>query len=468
MSKQRISRRDFLKVASTITAGSILAACTPQSEPTAEVVPEEPQAAPTEASEPTATTAPEPTEAPAAEVPEPEAMKLTIWGWWADRMKFFEEAGAKYTEMNPNVTFEVLSVDQDYWTKLFAAVPAGTGPTMAKMQTTNYFNMLSQEMILPLEELSFPMEELKTLFPNHDWEGYGAYVIPEGNQPALMIYNKEMFGNAGLDPEVPPKTWDEFVDMAKKLTKADASGLLEVEGVAFDDWLPNLNLLYQQGAMVVKEEGGTKVANFDTPEMGVTWQFFQDAYFTHKYWDKDFPYWTEALGTEKAAMGLGESWAWGDMNANFPEAAAKMGLAKPPTPTGEADPYYGRQNSVLGLASMINRPEPETDEGRKFLEFLYKEDLDSQFNISHIAGLLPAHKDNLTREEVVNDPYYGLAAELVAKEYDTVEIADPFADIFYTGMDMLIVNGDSVETILAYGQEEMQALLDNGELQHIK
>jgi multiple sugar transport system substrate-binding protein len=347
-------------------------------------------------------------------------------------------------------------------------VPTCTGPTLCKMQTTNYFKMRDQALLLELDEAAFDKGFLASTFPNHPWEGYGYYVNPEGNQGALMIYNQTMFEDAGLDPDAPPGTWDEYVEAAKRLTKTDSSGNITVEGYCDDGWIINLNYLYQQGAMVVSRDDGVLKANFNTPEMGRTYEFLRNAAFTHKIWDYTFPYVSDAVGTELAATAIGEAWLVGEIKSNFPEVGEKLAFAAIPTPTGSAEPYYGRQNSVLGLASLVNRPENETLAGRQFVEFLYKEDLDSQFNISNIAGLVPAHVDNLRRKEVVDDPFYRLMVELVAKEYDTVEVTDAFGEIFSSATDKLIVNQEPIESILEFGQTELQKLIDQGDLKYIQ
>lgn len=35
-----------------------------------------------------------------------------------------------------------------------------------------------------------------------------------------MTYNKDIFKDVGLDPEIPPKTMTEYLDFAKKITAA--------------------------------------------------------------------------------------------------------------------------------------------------------------------------------------------------------------------------------------------------------
>lgn len=48
--------------------------------------------------------------------------------------------------------------------------------------------------------------------------GEGQFGLPYNCSTPLFYYNKEMFKEAGLDPEVGPQTWDELKEFAQKLT----------------------------------------------------------------------------------------------------------------------------------------------------------------------------------------------------------------------------------------------------------
>ena len=50
------------------------------------------------------------------------------------------------------------------------------------------------------------------------------YSMPFNSSTPLLYYNKDAFKAAGLDPEKPPKTLEEIISLAPKLTKKDASG----------------------------------------------------------------------------------------------------------------------------------------------------------------------------------------------------------------------------------------------------
>ncbi|MBI3961599.1 MAG: ABC transporter substrate-binding protein [Deinococcus sp.] len=57
--------------------------------------------------------------------------------------------------------------------------------------------------------------------------------VPTEAQNYLLIYNKDLFRAAGLDPDSPPRTWDQLVDMAVQLTKRDEAGNIVQYGYAF-------------------------------------------------------------------------------------------------------------------------------------------------------------------------------------------------------------------------------------------
>lgn len=75
------------------------------------------------------------------------------------------------------------------------------------------------------------------------------YGLPKFASVQTMFYNKELFRKAGLDPETPPKTWDEFVDAAAKLTNGDRYGYAADFG--------NIDGAFQNFLRTVLLNGGT-------------------------------------------------------------------------------------------------------------------------------------------------------------------------------------------------------------------
>ncbi|MBM3496294.1 MAG: extracellular solute-binding protein [Armatimonadetes bacterium] len=53
------------------------------------------------------------------------------------------------------------------------------------------------------------------------------YAIPSSTDDRALYYNRTLFRESGLDPDKPPRTWDELIDSAKRLTKLNADRSFE-------------------------------------------------------------------------------------------------------------------------------------------------------------------------------------------------------------------------------------------------
>jgi ABC-type glycerol-3-phosphate transport system substrate-binding protein len=80
--------------------------------------------------------------------------------------------------------------------------------------------------------------------------GIGYYPTPE-----LFVYRKDYFKEAGLDPDNPPKTWEEIAAAAEKLTKRDASGKVIRAGFDIPAQSAHINhlesFMRQNGAKII-------------------------------------------------------------------------------------------------------------------------------------------------------------------------------------------------------------------------
>jgi len=88
--------------------------------------------------------------------------------------------------------------------------------------------------------------------------------IPVAFSTKALFWNKDLFEAAGLDPEVPPKTWDEEIAFAKQITEnTDAAGFGMV-AKTFDGtmhWF--LHWIYTNNGQVIDADGNIVL---DSPE----------------------------------------------------------------------------------------------------------------------------------------------------------------------------------------------------------
>lgn len=445
MKAERLTRRDFLKLAGIASAGSVLAACAPATQQAPQASGETPQATP----------------------PSVEKVPITLWGWWDERMKIFDDAGKDLTAKDPTFQMktEIFPFD-DLWTKVYASVPAGTGPTLLKQKVGEYFKMIDKEMLVPYPEDKFPDAWLKEKYPYFNWEAYGRFVTPTGGMGAMLIYNKKMFTEAGLDPASPPKTIDEMIAAAEKLTKRDASGTITVAGFVPGLEFPPLDYLYQQGGNFIKKDGGKIVANFNTPEMEKAYTFLTDIATKYKVWEPGYLDWVTALGTGKAAMALGQAFVLGDIKSTYPDIASDFEIADPPTFSGKAEPYFGSKSEVLMLSVMKNRPEAEYNAAWQYLEYVLKERIDVQYAKIEILVLAPDRKELFDYPKVLENKDLAKLIAVLPKEYDPVQTTAEFQKLTDDVRDQVLLNGMTVKAAVEFGQTELTKLVEAGLLNH--
>jgi len=132
------------------------------------------------------------------------------------------------------------------------------------------------------------------------------YGLPFGAITDVFYYNVNSFREAGLDPTVPPTTWDELVEMGKRLSRdSDGDGTIDVYAMTF--YLNGVYglapLLWANGGAFLSEDGNR--VNLTSPEMEKTVSMLYDLVFTHKIMPRTWTDWesAQAFLMGKIAMG---------------------------------------------------------------------------------------------------------------------------------------------------------------------
>lgn len=122
----------------------------------------------------------------------------------------------------------------DFLSKMDTAIPAGTSPDVAFMgMADNNFRADSGVLanLKPyIEKDGLDMGQFYDSAVKQVTYKDGIYGMPMIWGTRMLVYNKQMFRDAGLDPEKPPKTLEELEQYAEKLTKIDSNGNIKVMG----------------------------------------------------------------------------------------------------------------------------------------------------------------------------------------------------------------------------------------------
>lgn len=423
----KVSRRTFLQGVGLAGASLALAAC---------AVP--------------ATSSEEPGSAP---------IHLTLWGWWQPRMDVYDGVAQEWAEQRDGYTIEVLAIS-GRMEKIASALEAKTHPDLFKMGE-EFFPMRREGLLLEFPEEIFTSSWYEETYPSVNWDVYGRYVIPTGVSSTILVYNRTMFEEVGLDPDSPPASWDDFLVAAEATTTRDSGGITRCGVVPADEWR-GYNQVLQLGGNVVDSSSGQVTATFDSEESIAGFKFIADLDLVHDVWDRDFPWNGEAVGTGLACMTEEQAWIVGELRASFPDIYDHLGFAPPPTPSGSPDPLYGYKSTVLSVAAFKGREE-SYDAVYDFLKYLYVDaGTEAYWALAKMISIAPV------RSELLNDPRLGedaglaMAAQVLAQEHDPVEPPPELGAVYGDAYFRMLNEGMAAEEAMALANEEAQNLFDLG------
>ncbi len=89
------------------------------------------------------------------------------------------------------------------------------------------------------------------------------WFMPDQFGACGLLYNRDMFEEAGLDPDAPPTTWSQFVEYARKLTKFDSNGTPVQLGYSGYSWNKGWPTFYEFLA--------TSYGTFMVDPLGIEW-----------------------------------------------------------------------------------------------------------------------------------------------------------------------------------------------------
>lgn len=156
-------------------------------------------------------------------------VELTLWTMWSGQEeRNFERVCRLYERSHPHVRVRNLGAVSDD-TKTIRALVAGAPPDAFTLSNPAYLGALAHNhAVLPLDDLmqsgklreaDFVPAALRLCRYNNK-----LYGLPFLIDDVALLWNKQAFRDAGLDPERPPRTLEELAEYAVKLTQRDASG----------------------------------------------------------------------------------------------------------------------------------------------------------------------------------------------------------------------------------------------------
>ena len=339
---------------------------------------------------------------------ETTATAITIWHWMTDRQPAFEELAERYEqETGIKINFELYAPSDAYTQKVRAAAQGNTLPDIFGIlgESRDFASFIKAGHIL---RLSPYMEEdsnqwrnsffAKALAVNEFPEGNsygvnpGIYGVPLDITTIQMLYNKDLFEQLGLDPEQPPQTFEEFLNIGKMIKEAGLQGMVSGWGeIWMIDCLANNFAFNLMGEDKVIATIRGEVAYTDPDWIEILGLFEQmreagvlaDGIVTMINKNAE-----QLFANEKAVFAFNGSWCINVYRGMNPKL--NYGVMLPPK---VGDEYSRSIWGGAGSSFMVNARSDKVNQVVEFLKWLTKKD--QQAYLAESTLNLPANKISL-------------------------------------------------------------------------
>lgn len=346
--------------------------------------------------------------------------------------------------------------------KVLTAAAGNDGPDIVAMSASRMPQYIDEGLFQPLDDYydnaDFDSDALApAAVTASEFEGSN-YGVPVNIATMMMYYNKDLFTAAGLDPEKPPTTWDEFAAMVPKLTvDENGDGKPEQYAIALADHetVPMYQtFLWNAGGGIVSEDGTTSELGSDGSLEALN--FWVDLVRDQQAspvglvgGDAD-----KLFQTGKAAIEIVGPW----MTSGFEEAGLNFGLA----------PAFAGPSDQITLADVVSMGVPasadETTKQAAYEFFAYWNSKKGQTTWAEGSGF-PATRADVAGD-ITGNPYPAIFGEAELLDNSRVLLAGVAAGgtitttIFEPALQQALNGDGTVDDLFTAASEQVQAELD--------
>lgn len=329
-----------------------------------------------------------------------EVVTLKFVGWEVSPLESesVKKGLEMFMEQNPNIRVEYTTLPSgtQYVAKMQAMFLGGEEPDVFFLQSDYYRDFVKRGYLLNLDEYianDFSTDDLidsAILLSTVDGSFYG---IESCIVAPVLFYNKSIFDKAGLPypPSDPNEawTWEEFVDVAKKLTIKNGDKVEQYGAYGLEDYYQTIALIMSNGGNWFNEDYTASAVN--TPEVREVLQAIYDLRVVEgaspetKLLQNAGMSASQMLQTGKIAMLAAGSWSLQELaNMDFEVGVGVLPKFKEAVTRGQAHLHVASKNTK------------HPDEAWKLIKFLSSEDYQLQ-NVR--AGLWLPNRKSLYSEE---------------------------------------------------------------------
>ncbi|MGM0420329.1 MAG: ABC transporter substrate-binding protein [Bacillota bacterium] len=324
----------------------------------------------------------------------------------------------RFNEMNDDIHVEVeyQGSYRDVMNATQAAIRTGNAPHVIQSFEISTQQLIDMEIFIPLEDTLDDVNWDAFLEPVTDYYRVNnkLYSMPYNSSNPILYYNKDIFEEAGLDPERPPRTFSEMIEYSDQIIESGAAPhgfVMPLHGWFFEQWMANM------GSTLVNNDNG-RSGRATSLTLG------QEAFDIMEWWktmyDNDYyvnpgvENWSQSrqiFAAQRAAMAIDSTSAVTLKLNAAEEQGFEVGTGFMPIHDD-----YERHGTVIGGGSLWvldNHPPEEILAAGQLIRFLSSPE--EQVTWHKGTGYFPVHNDSIELLEAENwfeeNPNYSTAMD---------------------------------------------------------
>jgi multiple sugar transport system substrate-binding protein len=401
-------------------------------------------------------------------------VELTLWHQEQppNRVKQFQKVIDAFNKSQKDIQVKQQVQNwEDAYQKTTSAIQAGTPPDI-QFTIPDFTVAIKQTgAVQPVEDIVDEINSSHTYLRNavqpYEYEDH-TWAVPLFGMIQMLWYRKDMYEAAGLDPNSPPKNWDELRQYSEQLTSGDKYGMgITSSKHLYTDQEFYTFMITNGGKELFAEDGSVA---FDTPNNVETVAYYSDL--------------------SKFSPPGSNSWTWAEPQAAFNNGTLAMAIEKgqflspfeedsgrPPEDLGVAPvpwPPSGERGSIYysNGAMLLSQEEEKKAAAKEFLKFVFDPKNYADLLLGEPGLFLPVTEDgdspawkdsevlakypeavNLMVEQSKYGYLFGFTRDQIPEGIGQISAENLLSQV----VQKAIVEGESPDAAVAWGQKEMEA-----------
>lgn len=203
-------------------------------------------------------------------------VELSFWnGFTGGDGPYMQKLVEEFSANEKNIDVSMNTVEWDvYYQKVPTAVRTGKGPDLGIMHIDQLPTNAARGVIIPLDDVASALKLKESDFAPVVWQAgvYNnhRYGIPLDMHPLGLYYNKGTLEKAGLDPDKPPQTNDEYLGALEQMKGKGIQGSW-ISPFLFTGGFTFQILLWQNGGDLYNQDVSKATWNSDAGVEALNW-----------------------------------------------------------------------------------------------------------------------------------------------------------------------------------------------------